>query len=158
MPEHTPAPTPARSLYGFFMYLFSKTILVVYCVWAFIPDECLHHFNIYYYPQKYWSTAIPIQCLLALTLFAFIIYPSSNLMLTVSMNSTKTIQDTQSQFSTASSSNPFKPTTCICTDISKCLKNKFVSPPTSVIYEHSVPPLQDLDVRYVSRKLYLKSK
>lgn len=159
MPEHTPAPTPARSLYGFFMYLFSKTILVIYCAWAFVPNEFLHYLNIYYYPQKYWATAIPIQCLVALTIFAFVIYPSSNLMLTESMYSLKNIQDSHSQFAVTKSSNfPYKPTTCVCKDSSKCLKKKFKVLPTREIYDHSVPQMHDLDVRFVSKKLYLKTK
>ncbi|XP_013181995.1 PREDICTED: phosphatidylinositol N-acetylglucosaminyltransferase subunit P [Papilio xuthus] len=159
MAEHTPAPTPARSLYGFILYLFSKTALTVYCIWAFVPDYFLHYFNIYYYPDKYWSTAIPIQCLVALTLFAFLIYPSSNFMLTRNIDSYNTIADPVKPVSTRSSSKEQKThqpqsatDQCICADQRNCVKLSF-----SNVKESTVPSLQDLDFRFVCRKLYLNT-
>lgn len=153
MPEHTPAPTHARSLYGFFLYFFSKTTLAVYCVWAFTPDFCLHFFNFYYYPQKYWSTAIPIQCLVALTLFAFLIYPSSNLILSTSIDSVNTICDPFSHhYVTAVVRKTFKHI-CICSDGSKCKKHCFSE--NSSCNEDQVPQLYDLDIKFVCKTLYL---
>ncbi|XP_068629883.1 phosphatidylinositol N-acetylglucosaminyltransferase subunit P [Battus philenor] len=152
MTEHTPAPTPARSLYGFFLYLFSKTTLIVYLVWAVVPNYYLHLFNIHYYPDKYWSTAIPIQCLVALTLFAFLIYPSSNLMLTCNIDNYNTIAD---QFSHVNVKEKLtlKPLTkiCVCDAKSKCFKYCHFYEAK----ENTVPQLQDLDLRFVCRKLYL---
>ncbi|CAH0692361.1 unnamed protein product [Chilo suppressalis] len=152
MPEHTPAPTHARSLYGFFMYLFSKIVLGIYFTWAFMPDYYLHYFNIYYYPQKYWSTAVPIQFLVALTLFAFLIYPSSNLILTIDIGSINTINDPHSQKTFKKKSPKNQITNCVCHDFSKCKKNSYTSL-TSV--NNKVPQLQDLNIRFVCRKLYL---
>lgn len=155
MPEHTPAPTPARSLYGFFMFLFSKTILAIYCIWAFTPDYYLHMINIYYYPQKYWSTAIPIQCLIALTMFAFFIYPSTNMMLTPNIDSINTISDPASNFRAQKCVNKRKGTVahfCVCSNNSKCSLNKFMEVPDCE--ESIVPLLHDLNVRDVCRKLY----
>lgn len=155
MPEHTPAPTPARSLYGFFLYLFSKTMLFLYCAWVFIPDEYLHYINIYYYPQKYWATAVPIQCLVALTLFAFIIYPSSNLMLTVNMDSINTIKDSHSRYSVPTPKyTSHVSDKCICKDSNKCFMNEYKALPKNLA-QNSVQPLQDLDIRLVCKKLYL---
>lgn len=155
MPEHTPAPTHARSLYGFFMYLFSSTALCIYCIWAFTPDFCLHYFNIYYYPQKYWSTAIPIQCLVALTLFAFLIYPSSNLILTTNIDSINTISDPFSHYTNIiKEKTKCKLTdTCICPDAGKCKKNS--SSENFICKEDQVPQLHDLNIRLVCKKLYL---
>ncbi|XP_045491428.1 phosphatidylinositol N-acetylglucosaminyltransferase subunit P [Colias croceus] len=155
MPEHTPAPTPARSLYGFFMYLFSKTFLTVYCLWAIIPDQYLYHLNIYYFPQKYWSTAVPIQCLVALTLFAFIIYPSANLILTCPIDSKSTICDKFSSTHCNNNKNrECKPTFCICTNEKKCMKNHYSASPQEY-EENTVNQLHDIDMRYVCKKLYL---
>lgn len=154
MPEHTPAPTPSRSLYGFFLYLFSKTALGLYCVWAFIPDKYLHYFNIYYYPQKYWATAVPIQCLIALTLFAIFIYPSMNFMLMTHIDSVNTMSDPISSYSVKSNENPYKiPDMCICTNEHGCMKHNY-SATTQDLNENTVPPLHDLNIRFVCKKLY----
>ncbi|CAG9783755.1 unnamed protein product [Diatraea saccharalis] len=155
MPEHTPAPTHARSLYGFFMYLFSKTILGIYCIWAFVPDEYLHYFNIYYYPQKYWSTAVPIQCLMALTLFVFIIYPSSNLILTPSIDSINTICDPYSRTTNKITITERHSVNCVCHELSKCKRKFYIS---SISPENTVPQLQDLNIKSVCRKLYLNKQ
>ncbi|XP_049867690.1 phosphatidylinositol N-acetylglucosaminyltransferase subunit P [Pectinophora gossypiella] len=155
MPEHTPAPTPARSLYGFFMYLFSNTALALYCAWAFIPDSWLHYFNIYYYPQKYWATAVPIQCLVALTMFAFLIYPSLNLMMMTSIDSINTISDPMSHYSVKINENtPKISNACVCTDDRKCMKDSYSASPQD-LNENTVPPLHDLNIRFVCKKLYL---
>lgn len=157
MPEHTPAPTPARSLYGFFLYLFSRTLLIVYCIWAITPDSYLHYFNIYYYPLKYWSTAIPIQCLVALTVFTFLIYPSSNLMLTTNIDSINTISDTHSIYSyNINENNNNVSKSCICTDMSKCVKNSHVITQEEFL-DNTVPQLCDLDIRLVCKKLYMNT-
>lgn len=154
MPEHTPAPTPARSLYGFFMYLFSKTILGVYCIWAFTPDSYLHMFNIYYYPQKYWATAIPIQFLVALTMFAFFIYPSSNMILTSSLDNINTIVDPSSHYKAKKviKRKCSVAMSCICMGDNKCIIDSYNELPDHE--ESTVPLLHDLDIRYVCRKLY----
>ncbi|XP_013186488.2 phosphatidylinositol N-acetylglucosaminyltransferase subunit P [Amyelois transitella] len=157
MPEHTPAPTPARSLYGFFMYVFSKTLMGIYLIWAFVPDYYLHYFSIYYYPLKYWSTAVPIQCLVALTLYAFFIYPSFNLILTTKIDSINTIQDSFSQYASADSKLPCNvETVCCCTDVSKCRKGCVLSP--REYQENTVPPLHDLNISMVCRKMYLNNE
>lgn len=153
MPEHTPAPTPARSLYGFFMYLFSNTALAIYCIWAFTPDYYLHQLNIYYYPQKYWARTIPMQCLVALTIFAFIIYPSSNMILTANIDDPKTIIDS---FSLGKSKKQINKNclkvSCICEDVNKCSMAAYSLLPECE--ESTVPQLYDLDVREVCKKLY----
>ncbi|XP_045445477.1 phosphatidylinositol N-acetylglucosaminyltransferase subunit P isoform X1 [Melitaea cinxia] len=155
MPEHTPAPTPARSLYGFFMYLFSKTILAIYCIWTIIPDSYLHYLKIYYYPQKYWSIAVPIQCLVGLTMFAFLVYPSSNLMLTTKIDSLSSIHDSFSQVGRRRVEN--RSTTnhsCICINETKCMKHTYLAS-AKELKENTVPKLEDLDIRFVCKKLYM---
>ncbi|CAK1581893.1 unnamed protein product [Parnassius mnemosyne] len=152
MTEHSPAPTPARSLYGFFMYLFSKIALTIYCIWATVPDHYLHYLNIYYYPQKYWSTAVPIQFLVGLTIFAFFIYPSSNLMLTSTIDSCNTIAGPLSPNNLKTNVKHISGTaSCVCVDERYCMK--FSHP--SIIKRNTVAPLQDLNIQFVCRKLYL---
>lgn len=158
MPEHTPAPTSSRSLYGFFMYMFSKIVLIVYCIWAFIPDYYLHNLNIHYYPQKYWATAVPIQCLVGLTMFAFFVYPSSNLMLTSKVNSVKTIHDQYNKENSKVIKNKYSLNNlCICKNRKTCMKYNYVIS-SKELHEDIVPKLKDLDISYVSKRLYLNNK
>lgn len=160
MPEHTPAPTSSRSLYGFFMYLFSKIILIVYCIWAFTPDYYLHYLNIHYYPQKYWATAVPIQCLVGLTMFAFFVYPSSNLILTSEIDSANIIHDQYKNESSKITINNYSKNLmnqCICKDRNKCMKYNFKID-SKELHENTVPKLKDLDISFVSKRLYLNKK
>lgn len=153
MPEHTPAPTPSRSLYGFFLYLFSKTTLTMFCIWAFTPDSFLHYFNICYYPQKYWSTALPIQFLVALTVFAFLIYPSINMILTPHIDSPNTFQDKFSDFTGKANDKTFSSNGCICQDSNNCEYKSYVDSK-----ENAVPHLIDIDIKSVCKKLYYVKK
>ncbi|KAK7866634.1 hypothetical protein R5R35_011540 [Gryllus longicercus] len=92
MPEHTPAPTPSRSVYGFVLYLSSWTAFILYVIWAFVPDNVLHLVGVSYLPQKYWAVALPIYVGVSVAVFVFI-YPALNLMLTPPFNDLRTICD-----------------------------------------------------------------
>ena len=59
--EHSPAPTPIRSVYGFVSYLLSSAALATYLVWLLLPQEYLEATGLSeVFPQKYWAVAIPI--------------------------------------------------------------------------------------------------
>ena len=45
-PEHSPAPTPSRAVYGFVLYLLSYFFLLLYFVWALVPDTFLTQANL----------------------------------------------------------------------------------------------------------------
>lgn len=79
-PKNTPA--PYRAVYGFVLWLVSYIFLILYVVWAFIPDKWLHSIGLTYMPQKYWAIAIPAYLFTVLLLFGFVIYPSINLLIT----------------------------------------------------------------------------
>ena len=58
-PESNPFPKPSRAIYGFVVYQVSYILIVVYLIWAYVPDEVLSNLGITYLPQKYWAIAIP---------------------------------------------------------------------------------------------------
>jgi phosphatidylinositol N-acetylglucosaminyltransferase subunit P len=93
MPEHSPAPTFSRGVYGFVVYLLFSTLFVLYVLWAFIPDEIFEKIGITELPNKYFALFIPILILNATTLFAFLIYPSISFIMTPNIDSTSTITD-----------------------------------------------------------------
>ena len=45
MPEHSPAPRPERGIYGFALFLLSVCLIVLYVVWAFVPQFVLESYG-----------------------------------------------------------------------------------------------------------------
>jgi phosphatidylinositol N-acetylglucosaminyltransferase subunit P len=94
MPEHTPAPTPSRAIYGFILFLLFKTLFIIYVFWAFLPEEFLRtKLGLTYLPDKYFALYVPILVLCGVTFFAFFIYPALSLALTASIDHISTIKD-----------------------------------------------------------------
>lgn len=154
MPEHTPAPTRARSIYGFVLYLASSTLFVVYVCWATIPNEILNVLNISYYPQKYWAIAVPLQLLFALWLFAFVIYPCLNLLMTPNIDNINTIVDNFSlkqEKVTKHESNNY----CDCMNKKQCsVNNSYNNDHENELKK--IPHVEDLDMGEVCQILYSK--
>uniref|UniRef100_T1J8I2 Beta-galactosidase n=1 Tax=Strigamia maritima TaxID=126957 RepID=T1J8I2_STRMM len=98
MTKHSPAPLPDRSVYGFVMYLSTLTVLILYLVWAFIPDEWLHSIGLTYWPQKYWAIAVPVFMCSATITLVYCMLPGYNMLITPSLNSINTIQDDYSRY------------------------------------------------------------
>lgn len=98
--EPSPAPTPSRAIYGFVLWLVSYLFLFVYLVWAFLPEEWFHPLGLTYWPQKYWAIAVPAYITTGTLLFAFIIYPSMNLIITPRLNDPRLVTDEIASFST----------------------------------------------------------
>lgn len=49
---------------GFFIYVVSAAFLFVWAAWLLVPDHHLEALHIEYYPDKYWSRAIPAWLLM----------------------------------------------------------------------------------------------
>jgi len=47
-------------LYGFVSWNLSAFVFILYLLWAFVPNEYLNEFGIYYIPDKYYAIAIPL--------------------------------------------------------------------------------------------------
>lgn len=94
MPEHTPAPTPHRAIYGFAMCVFFLALFVWYVIWALVPDHTLaQHFGLTAAPDKYFVLFIPVVVMFALTIFGWIIYPAMNLAITFDPDDARTLYD-----------------------------------------------------------------
>lgn len=94
MPEHTPAPTPHRAVYGFAVFLLFKTLFLIWLICAFVPDYILRDkFGLTYLPDKYFAIQLPVITLCGLFFFAFFIYPSCNLSMAVDCDNISVITD-----------------------------------------------------------------
>lgn len=94
MPEHLPAPTPHRAVYGFALYFLFTTVFIIYICWVFIPQYILEvNAGLFYLPDKYFAHYIPVLLLTGTTAFAFFIYPSINLIITPEVAHMCTISD-----------------------------------------------------------------
>lgn len=82
-----------RAIYGFVLWLSSYLFLFLYLVWAIIPEEWLHPLGLTYWPQKYWAVQIPAFITTGILIFAFVLYPSINLLITPKLNELRTVTD-----------------------------------------------------------------
>lgn len=158
MPEHTPAPTPSRAVYGFVMYLGFKFLFIMYLLWAYVPHSWFEAIGITYLPKRYWALAIPVFLLTVFTVFAFFIYPSLGLCMTPNWDDLRTIQDLKSKrnvFRATKNVNKRTKNRCSCQDEKSCHKEEFFKI-KHTFPENRIPPLQDLKITHVSECLYLK--
>ncbi|KAF7113770.1 hypothetical protein CNMCM5793_004825 [Aspergillus hiratsukae] len=103
---------PTYEYYGFVLYLASSlafresnrwlqkvitaltcSLTVIYILWSYLPSPFLHQLGIYYYPNRWWSLAIPAW-LVMLIIYIYVALASYNTgYLTLPMNSIENIVD-----------------------------------------------------------------
>lgn len=163
MPEHTPAPTPNRAVYGFVLNLVFKAIFLVYLAWAILPREVFATFGITYLPQRYWALAIPMFLLTVFTICGFIVYPSLGWIMNPNSNDIRTVtgdavarMDSDSRMSLTLLGNNKQ--ACVCKNSDKCVKHEFDAMDPADFVNNAVPTLVDLNMADVSRHLYLNKR
>jgi phosphatidylinositol glycan class P protein len=84
---------PTDEYYGFVLYLFSSLSFLIYLLWSYLPSPFLHALGIYYYPNRWWSLAIP-SFLVMLLVYIYVALAGYNLeILTLPLESVETIVD-----------------------------------------------------------------
>jgi phosphatidylinositol glycan class P protein len=84
---------PTYEYYGFVLYLFSSLAFLIYLLWAYLPSPFLHALGIYYYPNRWWSIAIP-SFIVMLLVYIYVALASYNTgHLTLPLTSIETIVD-----------------------------------------------------------------
>jgi len=159
MPEHTPAPTPSRAVYGFAMYLSFKLFFILYLLWAMVPEEWFKYVGITCLPQRYWAVTVPIFLLTVMAVFAFVIYPSLGLFMTPNVDDLRTIQDAMGTKRRKNNLNLImRPRTnarsdCSCITKDKCSRDDYERNCGDFVRQ-TIPALQDLNIWEVSDHLY----
>jgi len=101
--EHDTENTTSMEFYGFALYVASwlgfctshwiqLIKIVMWIAWAFFPDAWLHAVGVTYYPNRYWSIAIPLWITYCVP-FAMILFLSWTLRHTPGLESRNTMLD-----------------------------------------------------------------
>lgn len=99
---------PTYEYYGFVLYLFSTVSFLVYLLWSYLPSPFLHALGIYYYPNRWWSLAIP-AFITMLGVYIYVALAAYNTeILTLPMASLETIVDDAAQIAVVDSKGRIK--------------------------------------------------
>ncbi|EEQ84562.1 phosphatidylinositol glycan, class P [Blastomyces dermatitidis ER-3] len=84
---------PTYEYYGFVLYLASSLAFLIYLLWSYLPSPFLHQLGIYYYPNRWWSLAIP-SFLIVTIIYIYVALSAYNTgYLTLPMSSIENIVD-----------------------------------------------------------------
>lgn len=86
----------SAEVYGFVGFVSSAVALVLYLIWAFVPDEVLEQHGITYYPTKHWAVAIPAWFLVAVVSIVCA-YEGLNMMCVKPLTDIRTVRDGSSK-------------------------------------------------------------
>lgn len=94
---------PTYEYYGFVLYLFSSLTFLMYLLWSYLPSPFLHALGIYYYPNRWWSLALP-SFLVMFLVYIYVALASYNTgYLTLPLSSIETIIDEAANVATIDS-------------------------------------------------------
>ncbi|ETI24477.1 hypothetical protein G647_03846 [Cladophialophora carrionii CBS 160.54] len=77
-PPPTSPKVPTYEYYGFVLYLASTLAFLIYILWSYLPSPFLHALGITYYPNRWWSLAIPAWIVMLL-IFIYVALLSYNI-------------------------------------------------------------------------------
>ncbi|OKL60145.1 hypothetical protein UA08_04886 [Talaromyces atroroseus] len=84
---------PTYEYYGFVLYLTSSLAFLMYLLWSYLPSPFLHQLGIYYYPNRWWSLAIPAWLVMTLVYIYVALACYNTGYLTLPMTSIENIVD-----------------------------------------------------------------
>jgi phosphatidylinositol glycan class P protein len=85
------------------LHLFSSLAFGIYLLWSYLPSPFLHALGIYYYPNRWWSLAVP-SFLVMLLVYIYVALASYNIeVLTLPLGSIETVVDEAAQIAVVDS-------------------------------------------------------
>ncbi len=84
---------PTYEYYGFVLYLFSSLTFLIYLLWSYLPSPFLHALGIYYFPDRWWSLALPSFLVMTLVYTYAALASYNTEILTVPLGDVETIVD-----------------------------------------------------------------
>ncbi|KAL8951775.1 MAG: hypothetical protein Q9222_002266 [Ikaeria aurantiellina] len=91
---------PTYEYYGFVLYLMSSMVFAMYILWSYLPSHFLHQLGIHYYPDRWWSLAIPSFLVMTLVYIYVALAAYNTEYLTLPMNSIENIVDETANIAT----------------------------------------------------------
>ncbi|KAK4231172.1 meiotically up-regulated gene 84 protein [Podospora fimiseda] len=99
---------PTYEYYGFVLYLFSSLSFLIYLLWSYLPSPFLHALGIDYYPNRWWSLAVP-SFIVMLLVYIYVALAAYNVeILTLPMSSIETVVDQAAQVAVVDSRGRIK--------------------------------------------------
>ncbi|KAK2763258.1 hypothetical protein FQN54_009894 [Arachnomyces sp. PD_36] len=100
---------PTYEYYGFVLYLASSLAFLIYLLWSYLPSPFLHQLGIHYYPNRWWSLAIP-SFLVMTIVYIYVALASYNTgYLTLPLSSIENIVDDAANIAVADSKGRLRP-------------------------------------------------
>ncbi|RMZ75628.1 hypothetical protein DV738_g5402, partial [Chaetothyriales sp. CBS 135597] len=84
---------PTYEYYGFVLYLASSLAFLIYILWSYLPSPFLHALGITYYPNRWWSLAIPAWIVMLLVYIYVALLAYNVEYLTLPLNSSECMVD-----------------------------------------------------------------
>ncbi|KAL8724567.1 MAG: hypothetical protein Q9166_007877 [cf. Caloplaca sp. 2 TL-2023] len=91
---------PTYEYYGFVLYLMSSSAFAVYLLWSYLPSHFLHQLGIQYYPNRWWSLAVPSFLVMTLVYIYVALAAYNTEYLTLPMDSIENIVDEAANIAT----------------------------------------------------------
>ncbi|KAH8899209.1 PIG-P-domain-containing protein [Thozetella sp. PMI_491] len=100
---------PTYEYYGFVLHLFSSLSFLIYLLWSYLPSPFLHALGIYYYPNRWWSLAIPSFLVMTLVYIYVALASYNTEILTLPLGNVETIVDDAAQVAVVDAKGRIRP-------------------------------------------------
>ncbi|KAL9584229.1 MAG: hypothetical protein Q9212_002258 [Teloschistes hypoglaucus] len=91
---------PTYEYYGFVLYLIACGSFVIYLLWSYLPSPFLHQLGIHYYPNRWWSLAIPSFLVMTIVYIYVALAAYNTEYLTLPMSSIENVVDETANIAT----------------------------------------------------------
>ena len=99
-------PSKMVKVYGFMSWMTAGVSLLIWLIWAWVPDHILQNAGLTYYPAKWWAISLPTHLIVSM-FFSFAMYSASFFIIAPPLNSISLIRDSHSEGAKADENGKF---------------------------------------------------